>query len=176
MANNRIYLRCNVCGEAIFLGKSFGDGFYWVNYKEDGEHLEDKLNAFYDKHKYCDQKKIDNAEYDIEAFPIKGKSTNAAEGDFSIAYEETERDEALESIGKLLEQAKEKPCSGVLDKNKRAILKGDIVRGLFLYGNSIDGICDFKNGAFGVKWMRGEIEEFTPFCCTHGVEWEVIDE
>lgn len=66
--------------------------------------------------------------------------------------------------------------SGQIDRNKRKIYKGDKVNGLFLYGDSIVGVCDFQRSAFGVKWMRGDIEEFTPFCCTHGVEWEVVDD
>ena len=65
--------------------------------------------------------------------------------------------------------------SGINDKNGRMIKFGDKVKGLFLFGMLIDGVCDFQNGAFGVKWMRGEAEEFTPFCCTHNIEWEIVD-
>lgn len=53
MANNRIYIRCKQCGDVLYLGKTFGSCYYWYNYKEDGEHLEDRLNAFYDKHEFC---------------------------------------------------------------------------------------------------------------------------
>jgi hypothetical protein len=50
MANNRLYIRCRACGEVFFVGKSFLAGFY---YGIEGQPLEDKLNAFYDKHTYC---------------------------------------------------------------------------------------------------------------------------
>ena len=54
MANNRIYIKCRACGKEFFLGKESGFGYYWHNYHEDGEHLEDKLNNFFDKHYFCD--------------------------------------------------------------------------------------------------------------------------
>lgn len=50
MANNRLYLKCKVCGEELYLGKRFLEAYYWTNYWNDGEHLEDKLNEFYEKH------------------------------------------------------------------------------------------------------------------------------
>ena len=72
MANNRIYLRCNECGEMLYLGKSFLQGYYWVNYgKENGDPnsppLEDRLNEFFHKHTYC--------------------GDNGSDGDYSIEYE-----------------------------------------------------------------------------------------
>ena len=51
MANDRIYLRCKRCGEAMFLGKTFGDGYYWSQYKP--YTLQETLNGFYDKHFIC---------------------------------------------------------------------------------------------------------------------------
>lgn len=71
MANNRIYLKCNICGKTLFLGKSFLQGYYYVNYdqlKDPGApSLEDKLNNFYDEHVYC--------------------GDSSSDGDFSIEYE-----------------------------------------------------------------------------------------
>ena len=64
--------------------------------------------------------------------------------------------------------------AGMTDKNGTKIFEGDKVRGLFHFGMPIVGECSFQNGAFGLRWMRGEVEEFTPFCCTHGIEWEVV--
>lgn len=66
--------------------------------------------------------------------------------------------------------------TGLIDRKGINIFEGDKVRGLFHFGMPIDGVCAFQNGAFGIKWMRGEVEEFTPFCCTHGIEWEVVTE
>lgn len=91
MANNRIYIRCNVCGEALYLGKDFLDGFYWENYKNDGEHLEDRLNRFFDEHTYCHEPVSEDAKkhymYDPKLFPIPGDVVDWPSGDFSIAYE-----------------------------------------------------------------------------------------
>ena len=52
MANNRIYIRCKQCGDVLYLGKTFGSCYYWRT--NDNEHLEDLLNDFYYKHKFCD--------------------------------------------------------------------------------------------------------------------------
>ena len=71
MANNRIFIRCNVCGEKLFLGKSFLNGFYYENY--DNSTLEDKINNFYNKHTYCND--------------------NDSDGDFDITYENENRTE-----------------------------------------------------------------------------------
>ena len=54
MADDRIYIKCNVCGETLYLGKQFGaEPFYWENYgngDKNSPSLEDRLNAFYEKH------------------------------------------------------------------------------------------------------------------------------
>lgn len=71
MANNRIYLKCNVCGKTLFLGKSYLEGFFYTNYEQfrdpNPATLEIKLNNFYDEHAYCEGSHND--------------------GDFSIEYE-----------------------------------------------------------------------------------------
>lgn len=48
MADNRIYLKCSICGGILFLGKSFYHGLHYANY--DGIDLEHKLNEFYEEH------------------------------------------------------------------------------------------------------------------------------
>lgn len=95
MANNRIYIRCNVCGEALYLGKHFRQGFYWENYAAEEVHLEDELNEFFDEHKYCAEKPRNGPlyPYDEEAFPVPGKPLYDGCGDFSIAYEFVEEDD-----------------------------------------------------------------------------------
>lgn len=75
MANDRIYLQCNTCGKKLYLGKSYGDGFYWTNYgklngSEDSAPLEDRLNVFFDEHIHP------------EVGPIEHW-----DGDYSIVYE-----------------------------------------------------------------------------------------
>lgn len=66
MANNRLYLKCNACGGMLFLGKSFAAGFYYHDYENNENHLEDRLNSFYDKHTWC---------------------SDTGDGDFSLEYE-----------------------------------------------------------------------------------------
>ena len=64
MADNRIYMRCRICGKELFLGKRFGEKYYWENYGKrnneisgikqyDERPLEERLNEFYDKHAWC---------------------------------------------------------------------------------------------------------------------------
>lgn len=77
-------------------------------------------------------------------------------------------------LAEIIEEESVCQWTGLKDKNGTMIFEGDKVRGLFLFGTPIIGVCDFQDGAFGLKWRRGDIEEFTPFCCTHGVEWEVV--
>lgn len=71
MANDRIYLKCNVCGALLYLGKSFAQGFYYVNYDKERDSsapsLDEKLNMFYDKHAFC--------------------GDSHSDGDFSLIYE-----------------------------------------------------------------------------------------
>ncbi len=76
MADDRIFLKCNICGDTLFLGKQFGfSAFYWRNYglmngDKNSPSLEDRLNKFYEDH------------YHPEAGMDKRWN-----GDYSIAYE-----------------------------------------------------------------------------------------
>ena len=73
MADDRIYLKCNICGETLFLGKQYAYGpFFWLNYGKLGgdissPSLEERLNDFYDEHVHpdSDDKKW-NGNYSIE--------------------------------------------------------------------------------------------------------------
>ena len=54
MADNRMYLRCKVCGETFFLGKRLGSGYYiGQNSQHKGIPLRDRLNNFYYDHEEC---------------------------------------------------------------------------------------------------------------------------
>lgn len=66
--------------------------------------------------------------------------------------------------------------TGVYAADGKEILKGDRVRGLFLYGLPIIGEVVFHNGSFGVEWDRGGVKEFTPFTSTCNVSWEIVQE
>ena len=61
MANNRIYIKCNVCGEYVSIAKSFGGAF------EPVVNIERKLFDFMKKHAWC--------------------GPAESEGDFDLAYE-----------------------------------------------------------------------------------------
>ena len=65
MANNRMYMKCNICGETFFLAKSLGSGFYTSRLNVND------FNIFLEKHAYC---------------CAEGKCGD--EGDFSLEYEE----------------------------------------------------------------------------------------
>lgn len=68
-----------------------------------------------------------------------------------------------------------KRCSGVADKNGKLIFTGDRVDGMFLFGMQVTGVCDFRNGAFGLRWNRGNVEEFTPFVSMCNIELEIVE-
>ena len=71
MANNRIGIVCNVCGEKLPLAKSMGEGFYI----SPAFNL-DALSEFLDEHTFC-----------------TGKGDIGDEGDFSLEYEFPIRDD-----------------------------------------------------------------------------------
>ena len=87
MANNRIYLRCRGCGETLFLGKSYLGGFYYENYHPE-KSLEEKLNAFYERHNYCDNERVTGRQhYDERAFPMPD-DCSGCDGCFDVVYED----------------------------------------------------------------------------------------
>ena len=87
MANNRIYLRCRSCGEACYLGKTFMDGYYLEEY--DKTPTLDKLNTFYNEHRFCGWEPKQNAKPDMALEPefIKPEVEINPENQFEIAYE-----------------------------------------------------------------------------------------
>lgn len=54
------------------------------------------------------------------------------------------------------------------------IFEGDIVKGLFLHGRSINAVVTFNDGAFGLEWYRGDVKSFTAFTSICNVIYEVI--
>ena len=95
MADNRIYIRCKQCGAELFLGKydAYGDsrrgyeggGYHWEPYGEGNEHLEDRLNEFYEKHFYCDC--VGNPKVESFAETPSWGEDNTYDTIFEIAYE-----------------------------------------------------------------------------------------
>ena len=64
--------------------------------------------------------------------------------------------------------------SGVKAKEGRRIFEGDMLTGLFHFGMSVTGVCEFRDGSFGMKWMRGAVEEFVPFTSMWNIECEIV--
>ena len=84
MANNRMYIRCRVCGEVIMIGKCYGDGYYTLD-----KNLNKVLDKFFDEHTYC-SKEV-NKEGITEPKFIEKERVHMENG-FEIAYETWEED------------------------------------------------------------------------------------
>ena len=95
-------------------------------------------------------------------------------GDKATEQEKAAMSDALSAVERLMYY--EAGYSGVRDKNGVNIRKGDKVQGLFYHNDMITGICDYDadQGAYGLRWKRGDTEEFTPFCACWNVAWEVV--
>ena len=96
MPMNRIYIRCNHCGEALFLGKDNYSGFYFPRDWFENEHLEDKLERFYDEHCWCDKDPSKVEPYNIKEYPLHSEWNGYGPGDFSLVYES--RDDVIEEV------------------------------------------------------------------------------
>lgn len=64
--------------------------------------------------------------------------------------------------------------TGMTDKNSERIFEGDLVEGLFYQSFPVAGTVRFADGSFGIAWMRGDAEMFTPFTSTCNVVWRAV--
>lgn len=89
MANNRMYMRCRTCGDCLYLGKTYSDGYFYVNYRKEEGSLEDQLNRFFDEHHYCGRERGKRpTAYDEEVFPLPDHD-GCFNGSFDLVYENT---------------------------------------------------------------------------------------
>lgn len=66
MANNRMYLRCKVCGKTYYLAKNFGEAFY-LSYDYQYPNAEEfckGLDDFFERHFFCSPS--DGGAFEIE--------------------------------------------------------------------------------------------------------------
>lgn len=64
--------------------------------------------------------------------------------------------------------------SGKDDDNGEKLFEGDIVKGLFLHGDSVLSVVAFKDGAFGLEWNKGTVKAFSAFTSICNVKYEKI--
>lgn len=71
MADDRVYMQCNICGKKLFLGKQLGwSAFYWENYglitNPHSSPLEVRLNVFFGNHTHPESNSVSwNGDYSI---------------------------------------------------------------------------------------------------------------
>lgn len=113
-------------------------------------------------------KRKDNGEW-ITGLLYKKKHNDARR--IFISYFPYEDDEHLievvmpETIGQF---------TGLVDCFSFSIFENDIVTITFSSGMKVNGICEFRNSSFGLAWMRGNVDEFTPFTSMCNVKFEII--
>ena len=104
MANNRMYLRCRTCGDTLFLGKTFGGGYYTSNIYYDGKphKLIDNdegepdaflgaFNKFLEKHAFCIEGPNDDEGVEPKFTPKDVRPENRFEIGYEFYYNEEEK-------------------------------------------------------------------------------------
>ena len=112
-------------------------------------------------------KRIDNGEW-VEGLLWK-KKYNSNKIFISCFPDEDDNEEAFVVDSKTICQ-----YTGLTAKNGNKIWENDVVEGLYLFGMKINAVVVFKDGAFGLKWHRGSVEEFSAFTSICNVSYEVI--
>ena len=109
---------------------------------------------------------------------IEALQAEVADKDYLIQQQADEierlRRDVKKQHDKMFELAKGLYKTGVFTADGREIMKGDKVKGLFLYAQPVTGTVIFRDGSFGLELDRGGSMEFTPFTSTCNVRWEVV--
>lgn len=64
--------------------------------------------------------------------------------------------------------------TGLNDKYGKRIFEGDVVIGSFRVELAVKGVVTFQDGAFGLRWNRGKVREFSAFTSICNVDYKVI--
>ena len=118
-------------------------------------------------------KRLDNGEW-VKGYFVKSKYYEGGETYFIIDFDNKYDDYDSFSLLYPIDPSTVGEYTGLTDKNSNRIFEGDVVSGLFLYALPINGVCVFKDGAFGLEWKRGGAKEFTPFTSMCNVQYEVV--
>ena len=110
-------------------------------------------------------KRVDNGEW-IEGFFAKSgdKTFILIDNDIAVGYVAM-KEVISETVGQF---------TGLTDYNGKKIFDGDIVKGLFNFGLSINAKVVYYDGSFGVVCKRCGAINFTAFTSFCGVDWKVI--
>lgn len=103
MANDRLYIRCKVCGDLFYIGKNYGGPFYYENYKklagdEEAPPLEDLINDFFVSHVHC------------------FSGSKKWNGDFELVYEDDDFVERSSEMGGMTNGHDDSTRNGEVDR------------------------------------------------------------
>ena len=119
-------------------------------------------------------KRLDNGEW-IEGHLIRCENgrTRICESKTDIFYYEKDCS-IIQTVAHETETFTVGQYTGLKDKNGKRIFEGDIVLGLFHYEVAAKGVVKFRDGAFGLRWNRGKVGEFSEFTSICNVDYKVI--
>lgn len=143
-----------------------------------GENTPGTKCPFYDEYwcgNECLDKRLKDAATSIEELMAQVKDKDYLIQQQTEEIQRLQRD-VKKQQEKMIELAKGLYKTGVFTADGREIIKGDKVKGLFLYAQPVTGTVIFRDGSFGLEWDRGGALEFTPFTSTCNVKWEIVTE